>query len=239
MIKYIVLIIAIIFAGIIYDNVGNGPKLRNPYPMWCIFGKPGSGKSTVQQKLMYKHLKKGWQVYYDGNTAIPGIKKLPLDDFKKGKWLPDGRAGCPIWYDATNPANHGPINESPENILICIDEAGISYNNRDFKNNFTGDTLEWWKKHRHKRCKVIIASQTYKDMDLKLRGLTDSNYLMCKTILPSLRIAKRIIINFDIANAESGETMGGQIIEAYRYDLFIFHKYIWMWTWIKKFDSYA
>lgn len=34
MIKYIVLIIAIIFAGIIYDNVGNGPKLRNPYPMY-------------------------------------------------------------------------------------------------------------------------------------------------------------------------------------------------------------
>lgn len=238
--KYVILYILLLaFVFLLYNWVYIGPQLKNIFDMWIIFGKPGSGKSTVLQKIMYKAVKKGWIVYYDGSTFIKGVKSFDTDAFKKGKWLPDGRKGHYEWYDATNKEKHGEINQENKKIMLCFDEIGILYNNRDFKNAFTPDTLAWWKLHRHKRIAVRAASQTYKDMDLKLRQLTDQNYLMHTGIITGLRSAKRIIINFDIMNSDNGDSAGGQIIEAYRYDLPFFHIYLWMPKWIRMFNSHS
>ena len=38
-------------------------KYLNPYKLYLVFGKKGSGKSTYLVKLARKHLKKGWIVY--------------------------------------------------------------------------------------------------------------------------------------------------------------------------------
>ena len=37
-------------------------KWMNPYKLYLVFGKKGSGKSTYLVKLACKYLKKGWYV---------------------------------------------------------------------------------------------------------------------------------------------------------------------------------
>lgn len=216
-IEIILITLCVIF---ITDRV-TGRKLINPYTVTGIFGKPGSGKSTLLTKMMYKDVKKGWIVYSDTPNDVPGVKFFDPLEFKSGKFLPDGRT-------------------NNENIAVYFDEMGIIYNNRDFKNNLNTDTLAWWKTHRHHRCKVVYGSQSYKDMDLKIRALSTSLYLCKRGILCNFTVAKRIRVIMDIQNTDNPDSkdQGGQIIEKYEYDLPFFWKFTLLPKWIKKFDSY-
>ena len=36
---------------------------RNPYKLYMVFGKKGSGKTTLMTKLAIQYQKKGWDVY--------------------------------------------------------------------------------------------------------------------------------------------------------------------------------
>lgn len=219
------------FVGTFIIDRITGRKLINPFKMIAIFGKPGSGKSTLETKWMYKDIKRKWEVYTDNPTVkIPGIKYFDIEKFKSGEWLPDGRKG----YKNEN----GEINEEDRYISIYWDEIGIAYSNRDFKNNLNPKTLAWWKKHRHNRVKVVYGSQSYKDMDLKIRNLTDKMYLVNRSFWNNLSIAKPILIKMDIQNNENTESSGGQIVEKFSYDIFIFWKPILLQRWIHKFDSY-
>lgn len=38
-------------------------KYINPYRLTMVFGKKGSGKSTLMVRLAYKYLSKGWTVF--------------------------------------------------------------------------------------------------------------------------------------------------------------------------------
>lgn len=230
MIKIILYLITGLSILWIIDSI-TGIKLLNPFKVIGVFGKPGAGKSTLLTKWMYKDLKKGWEVYTDNtSTNLPGIKYFDNQKFKAGEWLPEGRKGY------IN--EEGIENEKDRKIALYFDEMGITYNNREFKTNLNPETLAWWKKHRHARVKVIYGSQSYKDMDLKIRTLTQQLYIVNRSMFKNFSVAKPIFIKLDIANNENTENAGGQIIEAYRYDLFIFWKWIFLWKWIKKFDSY-
>ena len=44
-------------------------KYRNPYKLIMVFGKKGSGKSTLQAKLSLQYNRKGWKVF----CSTPGI----------------------------------------------------------------------------------------------------------------------------------------------------------------------
>lgn len=209
-------------------------KLLNPYKMYGIFGKPGSGKSTYLTMRAYKELKKGWEVYTDDHSVkIPGVNHFDSEALKRGDWLPDGRKGH-VWVDGT-------LNKKNRNIVLIFDEIGSTYSNREFKTAFTPETLRWWKEHRHKRVKIYYGSQSYKDMDLKIRQLSDQLYIIKRGFFKNFSVAKPILINFDIMtgnDAENQNNNGGQIIEAYKYDLIFFWKPILLRKWIKKFDSY-
>ena len=43
-------------------------KYRNPYKLYMVFGKKGSGKTTLMTKLAFQYRKKGWKVYSDRET---------------------------------------------------------------------------------------------------------------------------------------------------------------------------
>lgn len=227
-----IILYLLILAGTVFiGDFITSRSLINRYKMYGIFGKPGSGKSTYLTKIAYQQSKRGWQVYTDDNSCkIPEVKHFDSMDFKAGKWLPDGRKGQ-LWVDGT-------INKENRDIVLIFDEIGSLYNNRDFKNNLTPETLKWWKEHRHKRVKVYYGSQSYKDMDLKIRQLSDQLFIIKRGVLKNFSVAKPIYINFDIVNNENSDNSGGQIVEQYKYDLPIFWKFILLKKWIKKFDSY-
>lgn len=118
------------------------------------FGAPGSGKSTIAAYNAKKMMKYGVPVY--SNVDIKGTLKLD----------PHKDIGV---YDIYNG-------------LVLVDECGIEYNNRMFK-EFTQRENAWYKKHRHHKCRVDLFSQSYNDMDLKLRNLAVKYYLVKKCLL--------------------------------------------------------
>lgn len=216
----------------IIDSI-TGQKLVNPYVCIGIFGKPGSGKSTLSTKMQYKFVKKGWMVYTDVPNNVDGAIQFDSLAFKRGDFLPDGRKG----YVNEN----GVINDCDRDIVMFFDEMGVLYNNREFKSNLNPETLMFWKTHRHRRVRIVYLSQSYKDMDLKIRALTQKMYLVKRGILKNFSVAKAIMVKLDIENqtdASGNGGGGGTIVEKYQYDLPIFWKFTLLPRWIKKFDSY-
>lgn len=198
-----------------------GSKYDNLFPCFGIFGKPGSGKTLLLTFLSWWHLKRGWKVYVDFPCTLTGVERFDDEEFKSGRWLPDGR----------------PNNEK---ILICVDEIGTVYNNRSFKTNFNTETLRWWSEHRHRRVKIYWASQGWKNPDLRIReSLTDGFYLCKRSLLRTFILAKPIMVKTDILNNETGENTGGQIVDFYKFAFFTDWKLLFMPKWIHKFNSFA
>lgn len=167
------------------------------------FGAPGSGKSTMACRLARKAMKKNIKVF--SNVEIKGCLELdPRADIGK--------------YDISNG-------------LVIIDEAGIEYNNRDFK-SFSQDQNKWFKLYRHARTDIVIFSQSYEDMDKKLRLLATRYFLVERSIIPKFirvrRISKKIAIN----------EVDRQIIDAYDFIPFSRRLYFGPRYW-KYFDSYS
>lgn len=137
-------------------------KYLNPYKLIFIFGKKGSGKSTLLSKYAFQYLSKGWNVY--ATEPIPGT--------------------CYISYEDIG------FKQFPPNSCIIVDEVGMIWDNRNFK-NFKPEVRDFFKLQRHYKCCVILASQTF-DVDKKIRDLADEMYLVKK----SFRVfsyAKRIL----------------------------------------------
>lgn len=120
----------------------------NPYKLYMVFGKKGSGKTTFLTKLAVKYMRKGWKVY--SNVDIPGV--IIFDPTLLGKFT------------------------MPRNSLILIDEVGMIWDNRDFK-SFPKHIRNYFKYQRQYGHIVYLFSQTF-DVDLKLRNLTDRMYLL-------------------------------------------------------------
>lgn len=251
-------LIILVCSILLLDNI-NGRKLVNKYPCHGVFGKPGSGKTTYLNKIAYEYQKKKWSVHTDFGTTVPNVQQFSDSKFKAGKWLPDGRAGYPCWYDSDHfsidrwltldtlekadlikQGHCGPINETDVDNLIIIDEIGTLLNNRDFRTNFSNvEFLRWWKEHRHRRCMIVYASQVYKDMDAKVRPLTDTYFLIKRSFLKCFSYAKPILVSIDITNNENSDNAGGQIIDIYKYAPIFSWRFILLPRWIKKFNSFA
>lgn len=185
-------------------------KYRNPYKLIMIFGKKGSGKTTNLTKLALDHKKNGWTVYCTDD--IPGTYFIPYD--KIG------------------------FVELEENSLLLIDEAGMVYDNRDFK-KFKNETRDWFKLQRHRKVKVILFSQTF-DIDIKLRNLTDEMYLVTNKLRVfsyGKKINRKIIITK--ATAECASSIADELS---------YESLFWFWCgsrmltyipkYIKYFDTY-
>ena len=61
-------------------------KYRNPYKLYMVFGKKGSGKTTLMTKLSIQYRKKGWNVYCD--RELPGCYRFDTSDFGRVAFPP-------------------------------------------------------------------------------------------------------------------------------------------------------
>lgn len=192
-------LIGVFVAWFIYTR-----RFLNPYRLYFIFGKKGSGKSTYMVKMMLKYLKKGWSVYTDmGDVVIPGVRIISVDDL--GDFVP------------------------VENSALFLDEAGILFDNRNFK-NFRPELRDFFKFQRKYRVVCYMNSQSF-DVDKKIRDLTDFMYLQVNVLRiwsVGRRIDKRVTL------VESSAQGDSRIAE----DLHFCPFWTWTWTLIPRYSKY-
>lgn len=186
-------------------------KYLNPYKLIFIFAKKGSGKSTTLTKLALRHLKRGWTVY--STDPIPGCILIPASDIG--------------FYEL-----------KPHSLLI-IDEIGMLWHSRDHK-TFPREVRNWLKLQRHRRVKVLCASQSF-DTDKSVRDLADEMWLLQK----KFRVfcyGKRILKVLDIIEA-SGDSES-RVVDQLKFDSVLFaffgsRSLTFIPHWIPYFDSFA
>lgn len=168
---------------------------------------PGSGKTTFAAYLAKKRLKKGKKNKNKGivlsNVPIKGAYKVVKSDI-----------------------GHYMIS----NCLLLMDEAGIDYNNRNFK-RFSDEETYFYKFHRHYRVDIAMFSQDL-DVDIKLRKLATRIFIVQRSILPGFVKRKLVTKRIGI------DQMTKQLIEQYSFAIFGV-KYIYCPKLWKLFDSYS
>ena len=185
-------------------------KYLNPYKLIFIFGKKGSGKSTLLTKYALDYLKKGWNVY--STEHCPGTYQISYQD---------------IGYKYI-----------PPNSVIIVDEVGMIWDSRNFK-NFPHQVRDYFKLQRHYKHVVILASQTF-DVDKKIRDLADEMYLVNKRFRV-FSYAKKILRKTVLVEA-TGESPS-KIDENLEFDSLLFfwagsRKFTFIPKYIKYFDSF-
>lgn len=143
-------------------------KYRNPYKLYLIFGKKGSGKSSFLVKLAKRYQKKKYIVYTNmEDITLPNVRIICPEDI--GEFVPES------------------------NSLLLLDEVGILYDNRNYR-QFKPETRDFYKYQRHYKVVCYMASQTY-DVDVKIRNLVDGMFLVQNvfTVFSLIRPIKKTI----------------------------------------------
>lgn len=185
-------------------------KYLNPYKLTMVFGKKGSGKSTLMVRMAYEYLANGWTVFC--TERLDGCIHIDYNDIG--------------------------FKQIPPESLLLIDEVGMIWDNRNFK-QFKSEVRDWFKLQRHYRVKVVLFSQTF-DIDKKLRDLTDEMFLVTN----QLRVfswAKRIIRT--VVLVQPGPDTPARIDEELRYDSFLWWPFgsrilTYIPKWAPYFDSH-
>ena len=154
-------------------------KFLNPYKLYLVFGKKGSGKSTYLVKLAKLHICKGWLVYTNMEELfMEGVRHFDIKHL--GDFVPEERS------------------------LLLLDEVGMIWDNRDYK-VFQPSVRDFFKLQRHYRVKVYMASQTF-DVDKKIRDLCDGMFLhvnMLRVFTVGKRIVRKVVLTQSTSQAES------------------------------------
>lgn len=154
-------------------------KYKNPYQLFFVFGKKGSGKSTYLVKQALKYKKKGFIIYTNmADMCIPGVRYIDVDLL--GKFVPEADSA------------------------LFIDEVGMIWDSRNFK-AFKPEVRDFFKLQRHYRVVCFLASQTW-DIDKKLRDLTDRMYLITNfaTVFSLVRpVRRKIVVTEATSDSES------------------------------------
>lgn len=191
----------------IYDRATR--KYLNPYKLFLVFGKKGSGKSTYLVKLALQHLKKGWHVYTNMDELfMPGVRHFDIQHL--GDFVPEARS------------------------LLLIDEVGMIWDARDYK-VFKPQVRDFFKLQRHYHVKVYMASQTF-DVDKKLRDLCDGMFLhtnFARVFTLGKRITRKIVLTESTSEAESRISENLAILP------FWYWTFTYIPRWAKYFDSHA
>lgn len=205
------------------------PKV--PHVLNVYFGVPGSGKTTFAAYLAKQMAKQSriitWAQKHPGKFSE---KLLASKYFKRAVPV---YSNVPITgaYKLDPQQDIGKVMISEGKVII--DEAGIEYNNRNFK-RFPPDAIYWYKYHRHYECSVDVFSQSYEDMDITLRRLAQNYFVVKKSLLPFFIVCKRIRRKVGI------DDMTHQIIDKYYFGFpIIDSKWVFSPPLWKLFNSYS
>lgn len=175
---------------------------KHRYRFWILFGLPGSGKTTSAVDIASRYFKKNVPVF--SNFSLSGATLIDKS-----------------FISIDNP--------KCKNCAVFIDEAGIDFDNRNFKSNFTIDMLKAFKFHRKLRVDFYFFSQDV-DVDLKLRKLCNGLFYVKKSLIPFFVVYKKI--KYKIAIDKNTK----QLINAYSFVPFS-GRYVFMPKTWKKFDT--
>lgn len=184
-------------------------KLKNPYKLYMVFGKKGSGKSTYLCKLALKYKKKKYTIYTNmTDCMISGVRIVNPEDL--GDFVPEPRS------------------------VLLLDEVGMLYDNRNFK-NFKPAVRDFFKLQRHYHVVVYLASQSF-DVDKKLRDLTDKMYLV-NSVFPWLSLIRPITKKIGLVEASAqGES---RIVDNLKFSWIFSWRFLFVPKYIKCFDSFT
>lgn len=148
----------------------------------CVFGLPGSGKSTLMAKMCQKALKsKKYKKVYS-NFSVSGAYPIDFKDLGKYEFI---------------------------DCLILIDEAMNEADSRDFK-KFTPELKYFFSNHRHYGVDIVYFTQAWDDVDKKIRNNTAKLYYMRRVMFWSFTIPiyRKIMINDMTSEIVNGYKMG-------------------------------
>ncbi len=180
-----------------------------------VFGLPSAGKSLflaycADRALKGKSISVGgyslqhFRKYDKVYTNFPFIGTYKLDFERLG-------------YDDYN------------HCLILVDEIMLLCDSRNFRS--FGENLKFFfSQHRKMHVDFIYCSQSYDDVDKKIRGLTQQ-YFYIKRILPHFATIIPITAFFDVS--------GGQIKQGFEFAPVLVWEFLWLPKLYKLVDSYA
>lgn len=184
-------------------------KYSNPYKLTFVFGKKGAGKSCYMVRQMHWYLRKGWNVYTDmADVKIPGVRIIRVGSLSEFK-----------------PEPHS---------LVCLDEVGISMDNRSYK-SFPPGLRDFFKYVRKMQVVVIMNSQAF-DVDKKVRDTTDRMLLL--TSIGSLFCVARPVLRTITLTAPSAESES-RIADLLRFGGVWSWRIYYMPAYFRYFDSRA
>lgn len=184
-------------------------RFVNPYRLIFIFGKKGSGKSTLMVSQMLKDLKHGWNVYTDmQDCVVPGVRIIN-SSADLAKFVPEA------------------------NSALYLDEVGISFDNRSYK-SFDSGLRDFFKLQRKYKCKVVMNSQSF-DVDKKIRDVTDS--MILQTSIGNVITLSRPIRR-SVALVEATAQADSRIADNLKFESIFRWRVLWMPKYFKYFESF-
>ncbi len=162
---------------------------KHPLQLNVYFGVPGSGKTTYAAYLARAAARE--------SLVLKLCRRIPC---RFTNWILNGKnwkRPYPVW---SNVPIRGTYQLNAKTDLgvhmihdgkIIIDEAGVEFNNRDYK-SFPKPAIKFFKYHRHYGVSVDVFSQSFEDMDVTLRRLAQNFYVVKRSVIPMFVVTKRI-----------------------------------------------
>lgn len=162
---------------------------KHPHVLNVYFGVPGSGKTTFAAYLTRWALHENPIISLCRKYDNPVTRLILNSKYLKRRISVFSNVPITGAYrlDAKEDIGRFMI----EDAKIIIDEAGIEYNNRNYK-SFSQEAIYFYKYHRHYKTSVDIFSQSYEDMDVTLRRLAQNFYVVRRSLVPFCVVARKI-----------------------------------------------
>lgn len=178
-----------------------------------IFGLPGSGKSLFLGLIAQRAVK--------GKSI--NFKTLSLGTLRSYKYVYTNFR-CPgcykLDYDKLGIFNYS-------DCLILVDEIMLLSDSRDYR-KFTDNLKFFYSEHRKSNCDLIYASQSYDDVDKKIRNRTQRLYYIDPWFFEFSRV-RQIDYYFDVSH--------GKISEGYSYAPPFSNFYFWRPSYYDNIDT--